>query len=72
MILFYHCSLIKDESLKNLIFCHFLHKIGFIITGEAYKYKIRFVMQPLQITSLCSSTTLLTSDAFIFDAELIL
>jgi hypothetical protein len=29
-------------------------------------------MQPLQISTLCSNTTLLTSDAFTLDAELIL
>jgi hypothetical protein len=49
LILFHDCSMTEDESYKKCNgFCHFVKSIG-SYEGTAYKYKIRFVMQPLQI-----------------------
>ncbi len=57
MILFHNCSTIKGGCYKNtLFFCHVLNNIGFSYEGEACMGKMRFVMQPLQNPTLCSST----------------
>jgi hypothetical protein len=50
LILFDYHFMIEDESNKKCyVFCHFVKDID-PYKGTAYKYKISFVMQPLQST----------------------
>jgi hypothetical protein len=56
MILFHNWLMIKHKSTNNYCFLSYSESYCYYYDGKAWRSKIRFVMQPLQTSPLCSIT----------------